>query len=248
MIDMHTHLDLYPDALKILDKVNKDNLFTLAVTTSPRAWIATSKVFENYSNIYVSLGLHPEIVESKINEVELLIQSVKNTKFVGEVGIDGSQRFSKSLDLQIDIFDRVLNECVLEGGKIISIHSRGAVAKVLSLLKKYPKCGIPILHWFTGTKKDLEHAIALGCWFSVNPIMCKTNKGISLIEKIPRSRLLPESDGPFATINDKSIYPWEAISVTSAVSSLWNCSEDEVLIQFKINLGNLLKNKEIYFE
>ena len=23
MIDMHTHLDLYPDALKIVDKVNK---------------------------------------------------------------------------------------------------------------------------------------------------------------------------------------------------------------------------------
>ena len=54
MIDMHTHLDLYPDALKIIDKVNKINIFTLAVTTSPKAWLATSKVFEKYKNIYVS--------------------------------------------------------------------------------------------------------------------------------------------------------------------------------------------------
>jgi len=66
MIDMHTHLDLYPDALKIIDKVNKINIFTLAVTTSPKAWLVTSKVFENYKNIYVSVGLHPEIVEFHI--------------------------------------------------------------------------------------------------------------------------------------------------------------------------------------
>ncbi len=94
MIDMHTHLDLYPDALSILDKTNKDNIFTLAVTTSPRAWSATSKVFKNYCNIHVALGLHPEILESKINEIELLIQSIKHTIFIGEVGIDGSQQFS----------------------------------------------------------------------------------------------------------------------------------------------------------
>ena len=82
MIDMHTHLDLYPDALKIIDKVNKINIFTLAVTTSPKAWLVTSKVFENYKNIYVSVGLHPEIVESKANEVDLLIDCIKNTNFV----------------------------------------------------------------------------------------------------------------------------------------------------------------------
>ena len=111
MIDMHTHLDLYPDALKIIDKVNEDNIFTLVVTTSPKAYLATSKVFKNYKNIHVSLGLHPEIAEAKANEVDSLINYIKNTSFVGEVGIDGSARFSKSLSLQTTIFERVLQEC-----------------------------------------------------------------------------------------------------------------------------------------
>ena len=140
MIDMHTHLDLYPDALKIIDKVNKINIFTLAVTTSPKAWLVTSKVFENYKNIYVSVGLHPEIVESKANEVDLLIDCIKNTNFVGEVGIDGSTRFSKSLLLQTRIFERVLQECEIQKGKIISIHSRGAESEVLTLLKNHTNC------------------------------------------------------------------------------------------------------------
>lgn len=242
MIDMHTHLDLYPDALKIIDKVNEDNIFTLAVTTSPKAWLATSKVFEKYKNIYVSLGLHPEIAESKANEVDLLIDSIKKTSFVGEVGIDGTTRFSNSLLLQTTIFEGVLQECEAQNGKIISIHSRGAESNVLSLLSKYPDCGTPILHWFSGRIKELEFAITLGCWFSVNPIMCNTKKGISLISRIPKDKLLPESDGPFTTIRNRTVYPWEAINVVNTLMEVWQCSHDDVIIQLKINLDTLLGN------
>ena len=240
MIDMHTHLDLYPDALKIADKVDKENVFTLAVTTSPRAWIATSKVFEKYKNIYVSVGLHPEIVEAKANEVDLLIDCIKTSNFVGEVGIDGSKRFSKSITLQTSIFEKVLQECESQNGKIISIHSRAAESTVLNLLSKYPRCGTPILHWFSGKAKELETAIELGCWFSINPIMCNTKKGMSLIEKMPKNRILPESDGPFTSLDNKAIYPWEAINVANTLEKIWHCSYDDVVSQLKINLDTLL--------
>ncbi|MEV9615341.1 Qat anti-phage system TatD family nuclease QatD [Aliarcobacter butzleri] len=240
MIDMHTHLDLYPNALKIIDKVDKENIFTLAVTTSPKAWLATSKVFEKYKNIYVSVGLHPEIAETKANEIDLLINCVKNTNFVGEVGIDGSTRFSKSISLQINIFERILQECEAQKGKIISIHSRGAESIVLTLLNKYSNCGTPILHWFTGNMKELDQAINLGCWFSINPIMCNTKKGLSLIRKIPKNRVLPESDGPFTIIKNKTIYPWEAINVISTLEKIWECTREDAIIQLKTNLDILL--------
>lgn len=240
MIDMHTHLDLYLDALKIVDKVDKENIFTLAVTTSPKAWIATSKVFERYKNIYVSVGLHPEIVEVKASEVDLLIDCIKNTDFVGEVGIDGSKRFSSTISLQTSIFERVLQECQANNGKIISIHSRGAESTILSLLSNYSKCGTPILHWFTGKVRELETAIELGCWFSINPIMCNTKKGMSLIEKMPKNRILPESDGPFTAVKNKAIYPWEAINVVNTLNEVWKCSNEDVIKQLKINLDTLL--------
>lgn len=241
MIDMHTHLDLYPDALNIIDRVNNDNIFTLAVTTSPKAWLATSKVFERYNNIYVSVGLHPEVAEAKANEVSLLIECIKNTNFIGEVGIDGSARFAQSLSLQTSIFEQVLHECEAQKGKIISIHSRAAESKVLDLLAKYPRCGTPILHWFFAGIKELEYAIKLGCWFSINPKMCKTKKGLGLISKIPKNRILPESDGPFVVVDKKILYPWEAINVTTALAKVWNCSIDDVMVQLKINLNILLK-------
>lgn len=240
MIDMHTHLDLYPDALKIIDKVNEDNIFTLVVTTSPKAYLATSKVFKNYKNIHVSLGLHPEIAEAKANEVDSLINYIKNTSFVGEVGIDGSARFSKSLSLQTTIFERVLQECEAQNGKIISIHSRGAESTVLTLLDKYSNCGTPILHWFSGKIIELEKAISIGCWFSINPIMCNTKKGRSLISRIPKNKILPESDGPFTRIRNIPIYPWEAINIVNILMEVWQCSCDDVISQLKINLDTLL--------
>ena len=241
MIDLHTHLDLYPNALNILAKVNDTNRFTLSVTTSPRAWIATSKVFKDYKNIKVALGLHPEIANTKFNELELLLSSIPNSNFIGEVGIDGSKRFSMFQDKQETIFEQTIMACEKAGGRIISIHSRAAASKVLSILKKYPNCGVPILHWFSGSASELKEAIRMNCSFSVNPIMSKSKKGMDLVSRIPPELVLPESDGPFTTIHGKPIMPWEAIDICAELSAIWNRSIADCKKQIAFNFEALLE-------
>lgn len=228
MIDLHTHLDLYPDVLDILARVNKENRFTLAVTTSPRAWIATSQVFMGHENIKVALGLHPEVADKKFNELELLLSSIHNTDFIGEVGIDGSPRYAKTFDKQELIFCSTIRECEKAGGRIISIHSRGAASKVLSIIRKYPSCGTPILHWFSGSIAELKEAIEMRCYFSVNSLMLNSKKGRELVSKIPSKLVLPESDGPFAALNGKPIMPWEAMDMCVALSDIWSLPRNEV--------------------
>ncbi len=227
MIDLHTHLDLYPNALDILARVNKENHFTLAVTTSPRAWLATSQVFKGHENIKVALGLHPEVADQKFDELDLLLSSIHKADFIGEVGIDGSSRYLKTFEKQELIFDSTIRECEKAGGRIISIHSRGAASKVLSIIKKYPSCGTPILHWFSGSITEVKAAIEMRCYFSVNSLMLKSKKGRDLASRIPSELVLPESDGPFATLNGKPIMPWEAMDVCSALSDIWNVSRNE---------------------
>ena len=129
MIDFHCHLDLYPDALNLLPIVAERNLFTLVVTTSPRAWQATSRVFAGYDNIKVALGLHPEIVEKKASERSLLVSCISKTKFVGEIGLDGSRIYQETMPLQEAIFIEALEECERCGGKVLSIHSRNAASR-----------------------------------------------------------------------------------------------------------------------
>jgi TatD DNase family protein len=80
-VDLHSHLDLYPDAMGMLAEVNRRNAFTLVVTTSPRAWIGTTRMFRNYPNIHVALGIHPEIVERKADELPLLLACRKSAVY-----------------------------------------------------------------------------------------------------------------------------------------------------------------------
>lgn len=239
MIDLHTHLDLYPNALDILTRVNKENRFTLAVTTSPRAWVATSQVFKGHNNIKVALGLHPEVADQKFYELDLLLSSIHKSDFIGEVGIDGSARYSKTLDKQELIFDSTIRECEKVGGRIISIHSRGAASKILSIIRKYPNCGTPILHWFSGSIIELKEAVDMRCYFSVNSLMLKSKRGRDLASRIPSELVLPESDGPFATLNGKPIMPWEAINICYELSTIWNIPISDSKKQMMSNFERL---------
>ena len=186
--------------------------------------------------------MHPEVADQKFNELDLLLSSIHKTDFIGEIGIDGSSRYSKSFDKQELIFDSTLRECEKAGGRIISIHSRVATAKVLSIIKKYPSCGTPILHWFSGSENELKEAINMKCFFSVNPLMLRSEKGIGLVSKIPSDLILPESDGPFATIDGKPIMPWEAIQISSTLMTLWGCSFEKAEEVFRKNLESIIKS------
>ena len=48
---------------------------------------------------------------------------------------------------------------------------------------------------------ELEEADRLGCWFSVGPAMLRSAKGRELTSRLPRGRILTESDGPFVKLN-----------------------------------------------
>lgn len=240
MIDFHCHLDLYPDAQKLLPITAKRNVFTLVVTTSPRAWQATSQVFAGYDSIKIALGLHPEVVEKKVSERDLLVSFISKAKFVGEVGIDGSQRYQQTLPLQESIFQEVLTECERVGGRILSIHSRNAATRILNLVEKHCRNSTPVLHWFSGTIQEARRAKVLGCWFSVGPAMLRGAKGRAILQELPVNRVLPETDGPFTTNHSVPLMPWEAITITDTIAPLWGIPKDEVILQMKRNLSNLL--------
>lgn len=240
MIDFHCHLDLYPNALKLLPEVSARNQFTLVVTTSPRAWKATSRFFAGYENIKIALGMHPEIVGKKAGERELLVSCISQAQFIGEVGLDGSTQYDNTFALQKDIFSDVLSECDRVGGRILSIHSRNAATRVLDLVEKHCQVSIPVLHWFSGTVQEVRRAVSLGCWFSVGPGMLRGAKGRAILCDLPPDKLLPETDGPFTTNYANPLMPWEAINIAEFVASTWGTTQEGVLLQLKQNLSTLL--------
>lgn len=245
MIDFHSHLDLYPNAVSLLPRVARENRFTLVVSTSPKAWLATSKVFAGYANIKVALGLHPEIAVAKAAERDLFVSLIAQTEYVGEIGLDGSPRFKPSLPVQRAILDAVLAECERVGGRVMSLHSRGAVDQVLDALAAHPNAGTAVLHWFSGTRRQLNRAVGEGAWFSVGPSMIASEKGRQLVAEMPKSRLLLETDGPFALKpNGEPWFPWETASVTAVLCDAWKMQREQVCSQLLSNLKLITRGGE----
>jgi TatD DNase family protein len=239
-MDFHCHLDLYPDARLVYAQALKKNSFTWLVTTSPRAFEATSRVLGSNKKVLITPGLHPEIIHARHEELSTLLEQIRHSPAVGEVGLDGSRRFQDSYALQRKLFFAIVEQCAAVGGRVLSIHSRQAVKDVLSILADQPGYGTAVMHWFTGTTSELKKASDQGCWFSIGPAAFNSASGKALAKKLPRDRVVPESDGPFAQVDGSSVMPWSADLTAHLLAQAWQLPVEEVLVCLERNSLRLL--------
>lgn len=236
MIDFHCHLDLFPRPQAVVSEVEAASIYLLSVTTTPKAFARTARLPTKASRIRTALGLHPQLAHERHQEVELFSRLISETRYAGEIGLDGGDEFARHFALQKEVFNRLLRSCSDAGGKFLSIHSRHASGEVLEALRQHPGCGTPILHWFTGPIRDAERAVEMGAWFSVGLPMLRSKRVGPLLAKIPRERILTETDAPFASTKG-DVYPQEALS--SAVAELakhWKCTPVDAQNTLSANL------------
>lgn len=242
MIDFHCHLDLYPDPAAVRDECERRGLYILSVTTTPSAWTNTAELAINAKRIRTALGLHPQLAEQRMSELPLFDEFLPATRYVGEIGLDGSPEFRPQWQSQRRAFEHILARCSDAGGRVMSIHSRRASREVLDALEAFPNAGTPVLHWFSGTLRDLDRAISLGCWFSIGPVMLKSENGRRLVVRMPRERMLTESDGPFAQINGQAVMPWHVKQAMDELGEIWELRHEEVALTIHSNLKRLLED------
>lgn len=240
MIDLHCHLDLYPNPQEVVQECTNRKMFVLSVTTTPSAWEGTSALAKNDERIRTALGLHPQLAAQRRHELPLFDQFLSDTKYVGEVGLDGGDELKSTWTDQIHVFEYVLGKSAEAGGRIISIHSRRATTPVLDCLKQQPSCGIPILHWYSGTYKELDRAITLGCWFSVGPAMLSSKKGSELAARLPSDRVITETDGPFAKVVGQPLKPWDVGLAVESLACIWDIPQAETTARLLANLRTLV--------
>jgi len=241
MIDFHCHLNLYPEPVSVIDRCRKQGIHVLSVTTTPSSWHGTRTLDRTNKQVITALGLHPQLAHERKGELELFDELLPKARCIGEIGLDGTPDSQWQWQDQIRVFEHILFSCQKDGSRIMSIHSRRASREVLDFIEVYTKAGIPILHWFSGSFTDLKRAIAQGCWFSVGPAMLHSAKGRALVVRMPRDRILTESDGPFAQIKKHILFPWDVREAISELGKLWEVESEEVEETLNNNLRCLLK-------
>ena len=239
---MHVHLDLFDNFEAVVERCEQDQIRTLAVTTTPRAWPRNRDLTEGKRYVRPALGLHPELIAERAYEITLLERYLPEARYVGEVGLDGRRHNTGSLPDQKKVLERIFAGCAELGNKILSVHSAGAATDVLNLVERHlagSSCRV-ILHWFSGHSNELERAVALGCYLSVNIKMFRSAGGSRLVEAIPADRLLTETDGPFIRMDSKPSHPWDTEKVVDELSSQRHIKREELQAALLRNLRVLV--------
>jgi TatD DNase family protein len=241
-VDFHCHLDLYPDHQAAVARAEAARIYTLTVTTTPKAWSRNHELTRNTRYVRAALGLHPQLVAERAGELPLWERHLPETRYVGEVGLDAGPRFYKSLDVQRQVFQRVLERCAEAGGKILTVHSVRSAPAVLEMIEAHlpPERGTVVLHWFTGSKSDARRAATLGCYFSINAEMTRTDRGRDLIRSLPRDRILTETDGPFTQVKGRPSEPSDVLDVIAGIGAIIGLPADVAAKTVLSNLRSLL--------
>lgn len=242
LIDFHCHLDLFSDPQAVANAAASRGMYLLSVTTTPSAFEGTRRLAPEGSRIRTALGLHPELAAARRHELPLFRSLINETGYVGEVGLDGSAPHRATLDVQGEVLSEILAICAAEGGKIISLHGRGAAAMLLELIETEPTAGECVLHWFSAKPSMIERAAGLGCWFSVGANMLASAAGRAALKAMPRDRLLTETDGPFGCTEGRPSTPLDVGAAYDMLASTLEMTRAEVDHLVRRNLRALLSS------
>jgi len=142
------------------------------------------------------IGVHPEKAQDGVESTFKLIDENNETiSGIGEIGLDSTYTNSdEEFGKQEEVFKTQLSYAEIFG-KPVSIHSRKTLDQILEILPSY-KVPRALLHWFDGSKKQLQKAMDLDCYVSFGPVMVYSKDKQVLLSKANKDKILVETDGP----------------------------------------------------
>ena len=205
MIDSHCHLN-FPSIranIKNVLKRSEANGVTklLTINTNPNEFDDHLNLIKDFDNIYISYGIHPEVVNNNsylsFDDIE---NKMKNSKIIGigETGLDffHSIEFKKK---QYEIFERHIEASKIFDLPII-IHQRNSEKEIIEILKKYKNENLKIVfHCFTGSSALLQFCDENKYYISLSGIVTFKNANLlrDTIKNATLDYLLVETDSPF---------------------------------------------------
>jgi TatD DNase family protein len=238
MIDTHCHIDLYPNPIQVAQECELAGLITIGMTNIPSHFEVGFKHLAGFKNVRLALGMHPLNLESVVKEWPIFLENVNKTSYIGEIGLDFSKEGIATKEIQINVFKKILSSSAPQT-KMYSLHSRRAEREVLNELLHY-KIKAAIFHWYSGPTTLIDEIVKSGYYFSINTSMIESKSGREIINRIPKNRILTESDGPFVSHNGKNATPFSVKIVEKYLSNQWGESHDRTSQIIRSNFFRLI--------
>jgi TatD DNase family protein len=157
--------------------------------------------------LFSTAGVHPHHASSWSLETLAEIRSLlahPEVVAVGECGLDYNRNFSPP-DAQRRCFEAQL-ELAAEVRKPVFLHERDATGDFAGILERWrSKLAGGVVHCFTGDNDALERWLGLDLYVGITGWVCDERRGVhlrDLVRRVPRGRLLVETDAPYLLPRD----------------------------------------------
>ena len=208
LIDTHAHVNdpVYgEDTHRIFSRMGDENLERIiCVGTNEQTSREVIALSKKYERVYATVGVHPSDAPAvSADYLAVLEKLAKERKCVaiGEIGLDyhyedtNKEAQKKCLVEQIDLAERLALPVVF--------HVRDAFGDFNEILKAHGhklRAG-GIMHCYSGSRELAEGYVKQGLFVSFSgSITFKNNKkAAEIIDAVPMSRILAETDCPYLT-------------------------------------------------
>ncbi|MFI3218514.1 MAG: TatD family hydrolase [Methylococcales bacterium] len=241
LIDSHCHLDrldLKPyqnDFSCFMQEVKNSHIeHLLCIAIDLESYPAMLDLVENYPQISVSVGVHPNVHEGQEPTVDELIAlgSIDKVIAIGETGLDYF-RSTGDLNWQHQRFRNHINAAKALKKPLI-IHTREAKQDTLRILKEENAQEVGgIIHCFTEDWEFAQQALELNFYISFSGIVTfNSAKEIQEVaKKVPAERFLIETDSPYLAPvphRGRPNYPTYVRFVAEQIAKLRGVSVEEI--------------------
>jgi len=236
IIDTHCHLDnekYYNDLDEVINRAKENGVKEFIIpAASPKDIKRAVELADKYNEIYFAVGVHPIDIENF--KESYLLDYITNPKCVavGEIGLD--YHYTKETkDKQIELFEKQL-DIAIEYNKPVIIHIREANKDAFEILdkyvKKYPSLK-GVLHCFNADSQFLK--LSDNFYYGIGGVITFKNakKLIEVFPKIPKNRVIIETDSPYLTphpYRGQRNEPYYTTLVRDKIAELWQISKEEV--------------------
>jgi TatD DNase family protein len=199
LTDVHVHLsdnEFSMDMKYILTAMNKMRIKACCVSIDYTTSKSTLELSQLTPLVLPFIGIHPERAQEDLETmVQLITRNYKRISGIGEIGLDKTYASDEAgFERQVSVFQEMLS-LADKLGKPVSIHSRKTLEEIFSIRPSYSLKGV-LLHWFAGSKKQLQKATELGYFVSYGPAMIYSDDKQVLLSQTDVDKILLETDGP----------------------------------------------------
>ena len=233
-IDTHCHIlkSEYDNIDEVVKKINGNIAIVSGDSSSTNMEVID--VISKYPNLYGTIGIHPNEINSDIDEALRYIESnLSNSKIVGigEIGLD--YHYGKdNANLQKDIFIKQL-ELARKYNMPVTIHSRDAALDTYEIVKNYKDLKITY-HCYSYSVEMAKELLKQNVMFGIGGVVTfKNSKTIKeVVEYLPIKNIMLETDSPYLSpepLRGKKNIPSNVIFVAEKIAELKKLPLDIVL-------------------